>query len=298
MQLCMSCVFLVSSRCTSSEQDKFKLRTCFVQMFFDTMHVVEEGAYPFTVRASMKLFPCFENSVNQQGLALKHIRARLDTIFGKSTGPDGQIFLGQHEAMMSLNPTVLCTFAYVQENEKTHSRVRGCDLQLLMLLTPFILDGLYDDHFSPLEFDDDPSLAALKVFHNLVQWNTMMRLRGKDADEIARMDDLAKEFIDVAEETFKHLPMPSGKHLMSSNKIHRMTHGGNQTYLGGDRINFEPMAEMGHRKHIKGPQSLVCKSDTYGPGLLSIAERKNAVEEVLCGWQGNVACFYLVLIMY
>jgi hypothetical protein len=267
-------------------------------MFFDTMHLNEEGAYPFTIRASMKLFTHFENIVDKQGLALKRIRARLDTIFGKSTGPDGQIFLGQHEAMMSLNPTVLSTFAHIQENDKTHGRTRGCDLQMLMLLTPFILDGLYDDHFSPLELDDDPSLAALKVFHNLVQWNTLMRLRGKDADEIARMDDLAKDFISVAEETFKHLPMVSGKHLMSSNKVHRMTHGGTQTYLGGDRINFEPMAEMGHRKHIKGPQNLVCKSDTYGPGLLSIAERKNAVEEVLCGWQGNVACFYLVLIMY
>ena len=285
--LCMSCILW-----------RYKLRTSFVQMFFDTMHLNEEGAYPFTIRASMKLFTHFENIVDKQGLALKRIRARLDTIFGKSTGPDGQIFLGQHEAMMSLNPTVLSTFAHIQENDKTHGRTRGCDLQMLMLLTPFILDGLYDDHFSPLELDDDPSLAALKVFHNLVQWNTLMRLRGKDADEIARMDDLAKDFISVAEETFKHLPMVSGKHLMSSNKVHRMTHGGTQTYLGGDRINFEPMAEMGHRKHIKGPQNLVCKSDTYGPGLLSIAERKNAVEEVLCGWQGNVACFYLVLIMY
>jgi hypothetical protein len=92
--------------------------------------------------------------------------------------------------------------------------------------------------------------------------------------------------------------MQSGKHLMSSNKVHRMTHGGTQTYMGGDSINFEPMAEIGHRKHIKGPQNLISKRDTYGPGLLSIAERKTAVEDVLCGWQGDVACFCLISIMY
>jgi len=285
------------TRCTHKIHAKYKLRTCFLQMFFDTMHLSEEGVYPFTVRAAMKLFTNYDNWVSKPGLAIKRIRARLDTIFGKHTGPDGQTFLGQHEAMMSLNPTVCNTFAYVHENEKAHSKVRGCDLQMLMLLTPFILDGLYDDHFSPLEIDDDPSLAALRLFHNLVQWNTMMRLRGKDADEIAKMDDLAKDFIIVAEETFRDFPMQSGKHLMSSNKVHRMTHGGTQTYMGGDRINFEPMAEIGHRKHIKGPQNLICKSDTYGPGLLSIAERKTAVEEVLCGWQGDVACFYLFPIM-
>ena len=267
-------------------------------MFFDTLHLSEEGVYPFTIRAATKSFRHFENSINKPGLALQRIRARLDTVFGNHTGPDGQTFLGQHEAMMSLNPTVLNTFAHVEEHDKPHGRVRGCDLQLLMLLTPFILDGLYDDHFSPLEIDDDLSLAALRVFHNLVQWNTMMRLRGKDADEIARMDDLAKDFIIVAEETFRAFPMASGKHLMSSNKVHRMTHGGTQTFMGGDHINFEPMAEIGHRKHIKGPQHLLSKSDTYGPGLLSIAERKTAVEEALCGWQGNVACSYLAQIMF
>ena len=266
-------------------------------MFFDTLHLVDEGAIPFTIRGTMAACTHFENSeeINQPGLTALRIRARLDTIFGQHKGPDGQKFLGQHECMMSLNATVRNSFLFIHENNgKPQSRVRGCDLQSLLLLTPYLLDGLFDDLINPLESEDDPSLQSTRVFHNLLQWYRFMRMRGKDMDEIRQMDDVARDYIALAEETYKDYPMKSGKHLMSSNKIHRMVHGGGQTLIGGDRINFEPMAEMGHRTHIQGPQHLTSKSDTHGPGLLSIAERKSSVEEVLCGWQGDASLLHVL----
>ena len=95
-------------------------------MFFDSLHLVDEGAMPFTVRATMIASTDFENreDINQPGLTALRIRARLDTILGPHKGPDGQKFLGKHECMMSLNPTVCKTFLYVHENNgKPHSKV-------------------------------------------------------------------------------------------------------------------------------------------------------------------------------
>ena len=138
--------------------------------------------------------------------------------------------------------------------------------------------------------DADPSDEIIPIVTTLLDWYMHVLWRGKDMAEINRMDSKAEEFATLCKETFRLYPMKSGKHLMSSSKVHRMCHCGTQTAIGGDRVNFDPMAEIGHKRHIKGPQHLTSKGNKDGPGLLKISERKHAVEEVLCGWQGYVRC--------
>ena len=58
----------------------------------------------------------------------------------------------------------------------------------------------------------------------------LRRERTKDMEEMNRMDSKAEEFATLCKETFRPYPMKSGKHFMSSRKVHRMCHGGTQSH--------------------------------------------------------------------
>jgi hypothetical protein len=236
----------------------------------------------------VKLVDFDEKEGHNRLLCAKLIRARLDVMFDKHVGPDGQVFAGEHDCMLRFGPYNRDIFERVHTTGKPQPKTRGIDVQHVFLLVPFLLDRLFEDHLQPGE--PDPSDDIIPIVTTLLDWYMHMRWRGKDMAEINRMDSKAEEFATLCEETFRPYPMKSGKHLMSSSKVHRMCHGGTQTVIGGDRVNFDPMAEIGHKRHIKGPQHLTSKGNKDGPGLLKISERKHAVEEVLCGWQGFVSC--------
>jgi hypothetical protein len=65
--------------------------------------------------------------------------------------------------------------------------------------------------------------------------------------------------------------------------MHRCLHAGTKITEYGNISNIGPFAEINHRKNVRGPQSLVSRSDVGhgGPGLLKVAERKEAARLLL-----------------
>ena len=94
---------------------------------------------------------------------------------------------------------------------------------------------------------------------------------------------MAKKFLIQCRETwdFKNRMPGRQKHICSSNKMHRLVHGGEQVAKFGNVENFLAMAEIVHKVHIKGPHNLTNRSDVTGPGLLKVSERKEAMRMLL-----------------
>ena len=69
--------------------------------------------------------------------------------------------------------------------------------------------------------------------------------------------------------------------------MHRLVHAGEQAAKFGNLENYLAMAEIIHKVNIKAPQHLTNKSDQTGPGLLKVSERKEAVQILLEGYQGE-----------
>jgi hypothetical protein len=79
----------------------------------------------------------------------------------------------------------------------------------------------------------------------------------------------------------------SEKHICSSEKMHRCLHAGTKITEYGNISNIGPFAEINHRKFVRGPQGLVSRSDVGGPGLLKVAERKEAARLLLEAHSGK-----------
>jgi len=95
----------------------------------------------FTIRATMvKLVDFSEKEGHNRLLSATLIRARLDVMFARHSGPDGQVFAGEHDCMLRFGPYDRDIFERVHTTGKPQPKTRGFDVQQVLLLVPFLLD--------------------------------------------------------------------------------------------------------------------------------------------------------------
>jgi hypothetical protein len=70
-------------------------------------------------------------------------------------------------------------------------------------------------------------------------------------------------------------------------KMHRCLNAGTKITEYGNIANIGPFAEINHRKFVWDPKDLVRRSDVGGPGLLKVAERKQAARLLLEAQSGK-----------
>lgn len=235
--------------------------------------------------------------IRADGLTFKLIERRLNNNFEKYKGEDGQIFKGEHACMMSMSTFVRQTFAHIHKHKGApHAKVTGSDLQDLLLLSPFIFDNLFQEQVESWnagarddDMVEDPSADVIPIVHTKLTFYQLYRENAKCIEEIHEMNCEAKKFLRQCRETFKAFKNGKEgrkKHICSSNKMHRLVHGGEQAAKFGNIENFLAMAEIIHKVNIKAPQHLINKSDQTGPGLLKVSERGEALRMLLEGYQG------------
>ena len=273
------------------------------QMLFDFLHGVDKGMIPFTMRAAMTMCIAFELEIRKPGVTLARIQRRLSNIMAVHEGiVPGQIMNGKHSCMFSMNGHVCKTFAHIHKHKgETHCTVRGCDMQLLLLVMPFVLDNLFQNEVAEwnarhpaAEHVEDPTHRINLVVVQLLDWYALARLDCKDAVEVCMMDMMARTFLIDSRNTFQDFKVgkpgtASEKHICSSEKMHRCLHAGTKITEYGNISNIGPFAEINHRKFVRSPQSLVSRSDVGGPGLLKVAERKEAARLLLEAHSGKVS---------
>ena len=119
------------------------------QMFFYALHGLDKGVVPFTMRASITKCISFEGEIGCKGLTSSRIEKRMHNM---ASAMDGFI-PGQrlHETFSLMFPlskhcqrTRLDIYNHKGELE-AHCTVRGCDMQLILLVLPFVLHNLYQE---------------------------------------------------------------------------------------------------------------------------------------------------------
>jgi hypothetical protein len=255
------------------------------QMIFDALHGMDKGVLPFTMRASMTMCVAFEESIGCKGLTIRRIQQRMANMAGPYPGHvPGQLFHEKFSLMFSLSKHCQRTFMYIHNHKgETHCTVRGCDMQLILLVMPFVLYNFFEDEVkewnqqNPLNRKIDPTGVIIPVVTELLDFYQLLRMKGKDLVEIPEMDRIGRNFLDMSRETFKNFTVGKvgqEKHICSSEKMHRIVHCATQAASLGDLVNTEAMSEIIHRTAVRGPQHLVSRSDMTGPGLLKVAQRK------------------------
>ena len=106
------------------------------------------------------------------------------------------------------------------------------------------------------QFVADPSLQILPILHTKLTFYQLYREDAKCVDEIHEMNCAAKKILIQCRETFRDFKNGAPgkqKHICSSNKMHRLVHGGEQVTKFGNVENF-----LNLRRRIKAWERSAC----------------------------------------
>ena len=232
------------------------------QMFFDALHGMDKGVLPFTMRASMTMGVSFEKSIGCEGLTERRIQQRMQQIAGVVYGHvPGQLFHEKNSLMFPLSKHCQRTLMYIHKHKgETHCTVRGCDMQLILLVLPFVLYNFFQGEVeewnqkNPADQKTDPTTFIIPVVTELLDFYQLLRMKGKDLVEIPEMHHIGCNFLDLSRETFKDFTVGKEgqeKHICSSEKMHRIVHCATQAATLGDLVNTDAMAEIIHRTAVR-----------------------------------------------
>ena len=99
-------------------------------------------------------------------------------------------FRGKHDCLVPVTPYLAGVFTYLRLNRKLPPRVRAIDMRHILILLPFLLDGLLADEVRehnrahPLNPVVDPSSELIGITLVLIQWYNLYRRRYPPKDEV------------------------------------------------------------------------------------------------------------------
>jgi hypothetical protein len=110
-------------------------------------------------------------------------------------------FRGKNDCLVPLTPYLAGIFQYLRRNKKLPPKVRAVDMRHVLLVLPFLLDGLLDpavleehNRKHPLRPVHDPSTELVGITILFIQWYMLYRRRyppkdKEDVKELATLGD-------------------------------------------------------------------------------------------------------------
>ena len=99
-------------------------------------------------------------------------------------------FRGKHDCLVPVTHYLTGVFQYLRRNKKLPNRVRAIDMWHILLLLPFLLDGLMADvvvehnRNNPFNPVFDPSSELIGITLLFIQWYNLYRRRFPPKDEV------------------------------------------------------------------------------------------------------------------
>jgi len=111
-------------------------------------------------------------------------------------------FRGMHDCLVPVTPYLASIFHHLRNKGKLPPRVRAVDMRHILLLLPFLLEGLLTDEVeehnraNPLSKMSDPSPMMVEIVILLLSWYHLYRRRipAKDEDDVVQLTALGKRF--------------------------------------------------------------------------------------------------------
>ena len=124
----------------------------------------------------------------------------------------GQHFHQKFSLMFPLTKRCQRTLLHIHRHKgETHCTVRGCDMQLILLVTPFVLHNLFWEEVADWNWKhpDRPSRIDPTTLIIPVDFYQLLRTKGKDLVDIVELDKLGNNFLDLSRETFQDFTVGS-----------------------------------------------------------------------------------------
>jgi hypothetical protein len=99
-------------------------------------------------------------------------------------------FWGMHDCLVPITPYLAGIFNYLRLNRKIPPKVRAVDMRHILILLPFLLDGLLADEVlehnraHPFNPALDPSSELIGITLVFIQWYNLYRRRYPPKDEV------------------------------------------------------------------------------------------------------------------
>jgi hypothetical protein len=129
------------------------------QVIFVVLHGMKKGVLPFTVCASMTMCITVEESIGCKGVTMRWIEQRMQNLAGPDYGhaPGHKNKIPHVESLQALSKNTqkimirkmkvmmkVQKIMYIQSHKgETHCPARGCDMQLILLVLPFVLFNFF-----------------------------------------------------------------------------------------------------------------------------------------------------------
>jgi hypothetical protein len=97
---------------------------------------------------------------------------------------------GKNDVLVPVTPYLAGIFQHLRKNKKLPPRVRAVDMRHILLLLPFLLDGLLEDVVQehnqnfPLRPVHDPSKELIEITMLFIRWYMLYRRRFPPKDEV------------------------------------------------------------------------------------------------------------------
>ena len=97
---------------------------------------------------------------------------------------------GKHDCLVPITPYLAGVFQYLRRNKKIPPRVRAIDMRHILLILPFLLDGLLADvviahnRANPFNPVFDPSTELIGITMLFIQWYNLYLRRFPPKDEV------------------------------------------------------------------------------------------------------------------
>ena len=175
---------------------------CVHQMLMrDGMQAINIGIIITLIRAILRAFlEVVELILNIQGRAATKLEARFRNVLARRTGRDGQSFRGIHDCLVPVTPYLAEIFKHLRSKGKLPPRVRAVDMRHILLILPFLLQGLLtqevEEHNkkNPVFRIVDPSSIMVEITIMLLSWYTLYRRKfpAKDEEDIKDLSTLGE----------------------------------------------------------------------------------------------------------
>ncbi len=108
---------------------------------------------------------------------------------------------GKHDVLVPVTPYLASIFQHLRKNKRLPPRVRAVDMRHILLLLPFLMDGLLEDVVHehnqnyPLRPVYDPSKELIEITMVFIRWYMLYRRRfpPKDAVDVKEMIGLGDQ---------------------------------------------------------------------------------------------------------
>ena len=232
-------------------------------------------------------------------------------------------FRGIHDCLVPVTPYVAGIFKHLRTKSKLPPRVRAVDMRHVLLILPFLLDGLLTEEVeehnrrNPVAQIVDPSPMMVNITIMLLSWYQLYRRKfpAKDEEDIKDLGTLGKRlsvYIFYIYAIILHIfsditPMCSvfrflrkcvelfpyknkrGDLIIATEKMHSIKHAQHDIIRWADPENTScDGPETNHKKWIKGQGGKTNQSETSNKTMMNHSLRKEASALLCEAIQGDV----------